>query len=253
MENINTEPRIGRHSGKAGFTIIELLVVVGLITIFLSIIGLALTRTSETAGLEASQRTISALVSGARGQAVMKQTRVYVLVSVDRDDPDSFLRTVQVATSSGILRDLAGVPILDASGNKIPILRATRDPTRLSRGVFIVPSDDDATRMGLNPGNTFGEYDDTLRQQGLPQSAIEQRRSNGTYGDVKFEDNNDRETYLYYEFSPRGFTDGYRIVFSPGERELGGIKFNQPNLSAGFLLRPLGSVTMISDPRGFDE
>jgi prepilin-type N-terminal cleavage/methylation domain-containing protein len=258
MDNNRVTPRSGRYFGRSGFSLIELLVVVGVIAVFLSVFGVALNRGGDSAGMDSSQRMLSALVSGARGQAVMKQEPIYLLVSMDRDDPTSFLRSVQIATSSGVVWNQASnAPQTDAWGNKIPILSLSGNPTQFSRGVFIVPSRETITRSGGDLTTMFSDYDQLLLSQGFSMAQIDERKSNGTYGEVEITNGTapSRERFLYYAFTPRGFTgpDGYRIVFASGERGPTTVSFSNPNEARGFLIRPMGSITMISDPRGFDE
>ncbi len=254
MNRITSEKFNGKHARSNGFTIIELLAVLAIIAIFLSVFGLALTRGDETAGIEASQRTMSALLSGARGQAVMHQEAVYVLVSADENHPESFLRNVQLVRSRGFEEDITGAPLKDGYGNDIPIVRAVGNSSQLGRGTYIVPSREMADRLSSNAQAMLGEYDQVLQQNGLTLAERQQRTSSANYGEVFFEADNKRENYLYFRIDERGFSsNGHRIVFAPGQRGPNTVRFDNPDVAVGFLVRPFGSVVMISDPRGFYE
>lgn len=243
----------GRHSREGGrrvggFTIIELLAVIAIIAVFAGVIGVALTRSGNSTATGSAQRTMSAVLAGARSQALTKQQTVFILVSADANEPETFLRSVRLATSAG--------EFTAPSGDEIPLVRLTGETIQLSQGVYFVPPREEVGRMGGDAAAMFSAYDQALADQGVPANEIFERTSNGKYGFVRLEQSGESKEFLYYEFNERGFTateGGYRILFAPGQVIQGQLVFQNPNAAAGFLLRPLGSVTMISDPRGFDE
>lgn len=246
------------HTSRAGsraFTIIEMLAVVAIIAIFVGVIGLALTRSGDGPGVHASQRTLSAVFSGARSQAAMRQHAVYILISADETDPDTYLREFRIAQSPGWLLNGSGGIVTDQYGNNIPRVRSVGDSNRLADGVYLIPSQEDASRISPEARAMVDAYDQLLSELSLNADQRKQRTSNATYGEVYFDVTQQRQPYLYYRIDERGFVSGggHRVVIAPAERGQSSLHFTQPLQAVGLLVRPFGSVTLISDPRGFEE
>lgn len=84
-----------RHP-RRGFTLMELMVVISIITIFVGVIGYGFLRgsASSTVGLQASQSMILALLTQARSEAIAAGRDVALLVHVDPSVPERYLRFV---------------------------------------------------------------------------------------------------------------------------------------------------------------
>ena len=80
------------HLRSRGFSLIELLVVIGIISLMAGLIGKALSSNNGAGSIKASQRVLAGLVQTARTQALLKQERVRVLIHADEDDPNRYRR-----------------------------------------------------------------------------------------------------------------------------------------------------------------
>lgn len=86
---------------RAGFTLIELLVVMGVIGLLLGLLVSLWRSSDQTVALEAGQRTLSALVSLARGEALARQAECALLVATVPGQPETHLRELVVAVNVG--------------------------------------------------------------------------------------------------------------------------------------------------------
>src|SRR5690625_3358110 len=250
MNKENSTVRKTQKTQRA-FTIVELLAVIAMITVFIGILGLALSDSDRTAGLDSSQRILSGMISNARSHAMMKQGTVYVLISTDADDPDAFLREVRIAHSAGVLLDGDDKPVLDpVTGSQIPILHTIGTPNQLARGVYVVPPNNAVPNFSGNHSTMFTDYDSNV---GAGVN-LDDRKSDISYGYVEL-DGDPQERYLYFRYNARGFAGGgSQIIFAPARRVAGTtVQFDSPYQAVGFLLRPFGSVTFVSDSQGFDS
>lgn len=167
---------------------------------------------------------------------MQQQTRL-VMVALDPSEPETYLRELQIARPTALL-NANGTPV-EVDGKTVTNWIPTGTPIQLSRGAFIVPPKEAANDVS----QMFGEYED----------ANDKRKSNGTV-ETLWVDGEQKEV-LYFRFNSRGFVDkagGYRVVIAPGQRGQNTIRFDRSEQAVGFLVRPFGSVTLISDPRGFD-
>ena len=83
-----------------GYTLIELLVVLALMTIAFSFI-IVNTMNNKGMSLKSSQRIISAVAQGAKGQAIMKQSSARLIIYADQSegsDENKYLRYVGIVT-----------------------------------------------------------------------------------------------------------------------------------------------------------
>ena len=65
------------------FTLIELLIVLGLIMVASSVMVIS-SGNNDGVALKSSQRIVSSIAQGARGQAILKQTPTRILIYADR-------------------------------------------------------------------------------------------------------------------------------------------------------------------------
>ena len=80
-----------------GFTLVEMLVVISIITILLTIGALGLKNITKGAGVTAGVTTAEAVFSEARAMAIGRGTTVRVLINADKDDKDKYLKFMMIA------------------------------------------------------------------------------------------------------------------------------------------------------------
>lgn len=76
---------------KRAFTLVELLVVISIILIASSVIFLG-SGGGDGAKLSSSQRIVSGIAQGARGQAILKNAETRLIIHNDPSDPEKYLR-----------------------------------------------------------------------------------------------------------------------------------------------------------------
>lgn len=82
---------IMKRNRKQAFTLIELLVVISVILIASSVIFIGGSG-GDGAALSSSQRIVSGIAQGARGQAILKNAKVRLIINNDSSDLDRFRR-----------------------------------------------------------------------------------------------------------------------------------------------------------------
>lgn len=191
-------------SRRAGFTLVELLVVMAVMAIFIGVMGIALTRGDRSHAVESGQRTLSSLMTAARSQAILKQSKTRLIVHFDppatvgdTEKRRAFLRF------SGIL--------VKRGDDK---WEALNDGSYLPRGVCFVPPWD----YEVPPGEGAGP-DTALLNEVIPmvdsdnywerrtRSVVDYEIMRYAYGhryDLGPPDPNDEEYYFYIEFNSRG-------------------------------------------------
>jgi type II secretory pathway pseudopilin PulG len=227
-------PRAG-HAGAAAFTLLELLVVIGLIALLAGGLGFAL---SDTGGnsLATAQNTIASLAGTARAQAATHQgqARLYVYgLRPPNGDADKFLRLLQV-----FREEPAG------SGN----FTAVGDAVSLPRGVYVVPP---STTGLLASGVVWPSANPDLRSTFAtpqPQALRPAQPAGAAFGGAV--------TGYYLEFAADGTlapaVQPYaRLVVATATLANNLPQFNNPAAVRGVLLRPSGALTLANDPASF--
>ena len=208
------------------FTLIELLIVLGLIMVASSVMVIS-SGNNDGVALKSSQRIVSSIAQGARGQAILKQTPTRILIYADRGanrDEDKYLRFFGIITQD--------------PENPNKWVAATKG-NYLSKGIFFMPK---LTAM-INGGQNSSAGKMRLEYPRLkPQVA-------GT-----------GEEYFYYEYNLNGtmakrFINAWLLIGAGALRpnEVGNldVAFDDPSksgLKSGLIFRRVGSTSLVTDP-----
>ena len=212
-----------RHKG---FTLIELLVVLGLMVIAFSFV-IVNTINSEGMSLKSSQRILSAVAQGAKGQAIMKQSPARLIIYADQgknSDQNKYLRFFGIVTQD--------------PENPMKWIAGT-EGTYLPKGIYFMPKlSEIATGRSKRIGKMHLEY-----------PRIQSKLNDPRYG----------EEYYYYEFNANGtiaanFVNAW-LIFGAGTLDIRGngqfdISFDNPaldRLTSALIFRKVGSTTLVTD------
>jgi prepilin-type N-terminal cleavage/methylation domain-containing protein len=214
-----------------GFTLLELLVVVGLIVLLAAGVGISLGDAGGNS-LASAQKILAGLVGAARAQAAVHQTEARLMIYATRPplgDTEKFLRLLQVFRA-----EPAG------SANWVP----AGAPILLPRGIFIVPP---ATAGLLASGVVWPANP-------APVSTVETGTDPNQPGGTAF---NGASVVYYVEFAPDGaFTQPtagpyVTLAVSTAATVNGLPQFNNPGAIRGLLLRSSGAIAFANDAASF--
>lgn len=209
---------------KRAFTLVELLVVISIILLASSVIFLG-SGGGDGAKLSSSQRIVSGIAQGARGQAILKNAdaRLIIYSETNTDgDPDKFLRYFGI-----VYRDE------DETG----WIAATQG-TYLPEGIYFNP---DLSSTNDWPSGSTMPLD-------FPRSTVQTGGS---------------ETYYYYEFTSNGnmardFQNAWLVLQAGTLKPNGGdltVVFDEEeneNLKTALIFRRAGTTTPVNDPGDID-
>jgi hypothetical protein len=215
-----------------GFTLIEMMSVIGLIVIVIAGVGFAL-RDNAGSSLAGAQNMLGSLVGQARAQAAVNQTESRLMVYATRPtagDPEKYLRLMQVFIASP-----------QGSTTWTPV----GDPVYLPRGVYFVPT----TTTGLVASGV------TWSTNPAPVSSPIGTGSNpGQPVGTAF---NGASTVFFVEFKADGSLNPPANPYIKLAVTTGGLSsanlpaFNNAFAVRGVLIRPNGAVSYVNDATGF--
>jgi prepilin-type N-terminal cleavage/methylation domain-containing protein len=203
----------------AAFTLVELLVVIGLVALLSGALAFGLSRAHEPLARRAAVSLAASLVSATRAQAALVHEEVLLLVDTG-DDPDTnpgFLRTFRMA-----VRQDAG-------------WRFVGERVRLPPGTYLVPPRELAV-----PGVTFStDWPARLH----------------TYLLTPPEPSAPAGYQRIFGMRPSGdlSSGAGAFVIAAARRDPGQLIFAAPETVRGFLLSAYGIVTAVDDPVAFPE
>ncbi|WP_269526664.1 type II secretion system protein [Coraliomargarita parva] len=213
----------------SGFTLIELLVVITIIVIASSIIIMG-TGGGQGAALRSSQRILSGLAQGVRGQALLKHEKarliIYADTGSDRED-DKYLR-------------FFGIVYQDPEDTTGDSWIAANQGTYLPEGIYF---DAGLSRLG-NGSNSI-----PTMQLEYPLQSPQSAGSGPSYYYYEFESNGTMST------SQTDFENSWLViragVFKPDSSGNLDVVFDDPeleNLKSALIFRRVGTTTMVTDP-----
>ncbi len=211
------------HAALAGFTFVEVLVVVGLLAVLATTVGTLLTGPGDGVALQSGQATLAALCSAARSRAVAGGGETRLIVSADPADPAGWLRFLQVvrADPGGPDRWLA-----EGSGFTLP------------PGVYVVPPTADAV-----PG-------DPAWPEARCSTALSSPGETMTINGIV------TGPWYVVAYTTRGTTRGGSLVVASGcvTPEAAGprLVFVHPDQVRAVRLRPSGGLTLLDEPGDLD-
>jgi prepilin-type N-terminal cleavage/methylation domain-containing protein len=216
--------RAGRCLGQSvsGFTLVELLVVIGLIAFLAGALGLALRSPGEAVALQAGQATLARLCSAARARAALTGQNARLVVAADPTDAGNRLRYLQIVHEDPVNTNRW---MADGAGFWLP------------RGIYVVPPPADAV-----PGNP--SWPASRRSTALPSPA-QALTINGVAAGL----------FYSVQFTARGTTQGGGLVLTVGRMDAGQagpvFAFDHPDNVRGVLLRSSGALTLLGDAGAF--
>ena len=222
----------GRSSRHGGFTLIEIMSVIGLIVILIGAFGFAL-RDNAGSSLTSAQNTLGALVGQTRAQAAVHQTEARLLVYAVRPptgDPEKYLRLLQVFIASP-----------QGSTTWVPV----GSPVYLPRGTYFVPT---ATTGLLAAGVTWPTNPAPVSSPIGTDSNPNQPAGTAFNGAT---------TVFFVEFKADGSLTPAANPYIKLAVTTGGLgtnnlpAFNNPFAVRGVLIRPNGAVSYVNEANGF--
>lgn len=206
----------------AGFTMIEMLLVVALVATLAVETGLALCRPEQSVALQSAQATVCSLFCAARGQAAVSQQNTRVVIAGNPADSDNYLRSLQV---------------VEQDSSDPTNWRTDGDGIRLPSGIYVVPP-----AAADVPGNPA--WPGSRCSTALPSSP-RLMTIDGAAGVACY----------YVQFTPRGTTGGGYLLLTTGHVAAGAsgpvTALDNPDRLRGVLLRSSGALTLVNDAGAF--
>jgi type II secretory pathway pseudopilin PulG len=240
-----------RHANRRGFTLLELLVVVGVIILLVGAGAMALSgRGGEGAALANAQSILSGLVSSTRAQAAVHQTRARLVINAQQPpgtnaDSAKYLRALVVVREDPV-----------DSGRFV----AAGDYVTLPMPICVVPPAPVPTNhLRLPTGQTWNNNVATGPTSTLTVQASFNYRGQATATANQFFGVNGQSGRIYYlEFSPDGTVtspvtpSGTKIAIATAilQSALPPL-FNNASGVRGLLIRKSGAISLVDDATAF--
>lgn len=223
----------GSLKRRKGFSMVELLTVVAIISVMAVIIGTALGGGNETISLGTGQRVASGMFQSARSIAILKQTETRVLIYGDQvsdTDPRKFLRFMGIVYNDP-----------ENPGNWLPAVQGTYLP----EGVFFIPPTAPEELKDRTTGSTSYEKSKFNNGATNPMS-VPFPVTTGT-----------AENFYWYGFDANGNSQnaGGTFVLNAGRvlSDAPEIGIENPYATSGLAIRRIGGVILMNDYEEIQE
>ncbi|MBI5382702.1 MAG: type II secretion system protein [Opitutae bacterium] len=242
---IRTAPVAPAHPGRrlrAGFSLIELMVVLGIITLLLAAVGVALRGSgSQAAALQTAQSRVASLLGMARSQAAIYQVRARLVVYAIQPpsgESDKYLRYLLLVRETAY-NSSAWV--------------AVGEPAYLPSPIYVVPPSVPTNHLALDATGRRVVWPGTAY---APVSSI----SGTTSMLVRYSENSPTTVNLsrvyYIEYTPDGRTTSTKIALATAQPADNTTAhqypmFDNPSAVRGLLLRSTGTISFVNDANSF--
>lgn len=241
------------HRARGGYSLIELLVVIGIMIILLGGVGIAVAgRGGEGAALANSQSLVASMVGATRAQAALHQTTARLIVYAVMPptpiaaDATKYLRALQIVRQETLANGTTTVWV------------AAGDPVTLPAPICIVPPAPVPTNH-LNPGVAWNNNAATGPVSTLTLVTGFNYRGQSAGTTLQFFGTQGLSGRMYYlEFAADGTVTsnatGNPTKIALTTAVLGGNvlpKFNSATTVRGLFVRKSGAVSMVDEANGF--
>lgn len=233
-----------KKSSKAGFTLLELMIVVTVMAMMMGFVGFSLLG-GGGASLGAAQRELVSLVQQARMQASLSGRETRLIVHDDPGDPEKFHRYIEIVVEdvndSASWRPLGEGTYLDDEACIVPDKKRFNGSVETSSDVTW-PSEAYSMWSGdSSEPFKLGAISKGIRSETGPEAV--------TYCYLAF-DNEGKVTCPSGSCAPDGSVPSPRIVLGVGSPNPAGndkaIRFNKPDDLTGILVRAYGGFATLS-------
>ncbi|WOO43386.1 prepilin-type N-terminal cleavage/methylation domain-containing protein [Rubellicoccus peritrichatus] len=226
---MNSKQKTFRQCLRRGFSMVELLAVIAIISVMAVLIGVALGGGNESVALGNAQRIASSIFQSARSVAVLKQTPTRVIIYGDngsQTDPSKFLRYI------GVVYDDPDTAAVDWVG--------VNAGTYLPEGVYFMPDSRPSSLVDATGGN--------MQSSNFNNSSSTDNISFPVRSGAA-------ENFYYYEFDSNGMSEnpgGTFVIHSGRKSGEDEVTVDNEFAVAGFAIRRIGGVTLFNDYEEID-
>lgn len=221
---MNADPAAQFLQPSRAFSLVELLVAVGLIALMAAGIGVALRGSGSTSALQNAQGVVAGVVTAARMQAMAQNASVRIMIDADPAS-EGYLRTCRILVSTGGAWRQAG------------------SPATLPAGTYVVPSAEIA-------GATFSEVNGPwpeARRSSLTKSPEEVPLVSRSGEDG----NSERAVWTVFDFNGQGLpslrgTVRLQLIVGVARRAADALVFENPELVRGVMVTDYGVPLLLN-------